>query len=374
MGTRPEATRRGGVRLSLTVIASGPGGAAPQTTRSFEAQNAMIGRGAGCDWILPDPANHLSKRHCIISFAEGGCVVTDTSTNGVFLNDATEPLGNGNRAPLRDGDRLGLGEYVIEARLVPLASATAAPAAGDDDPFGVAEYRLDQNRPPIDRSAFVLKPRRPAAGAPPPRAGAGPSALPEDVDFLATGGGRSTGEAFPARPPEEWPAAPMPDHAAAERAAFVAPRVEGAAIPENWLEESAVSAARRAPAKSPPETLLAAFLAGAGLTPEAVAIQDPATVMYDLGRAYREAVLGLAEILCTRNMVKSEFRIEQTMIGASANNPLKFLNDPREILGLGMATKVDWLEIRWPAPSQQVDRYTGLGVDRYLEIKEGGRL
>jgi hypothetical protein len=45
-------------------------------------------------------------------------------------------------------------------------------------------------------------------------------------------------------------------------------------------------------------------------------------------------------------------------------------HDPREILGLGSAKQVDWLEIRWPAPSQQVDRYTDLAVDRYMEIKE----
>jgi hypothetical protein len=45
-------------------------------------------------------------------------------------------------------------------------------------------------------------------------------------------------------------------------------------------------------------------------------------------------------------------------------------HDPREILGLGSANKVDWLEIHWPAPSKQVDRYTDLPADRYMEIKE----
>jgi hypothetical protein len=44
--------------------------------------------------------------------------------------------------------------------------------------------------------------------------------------------------------------------------------------------------------------------------------------------------------------------------------------DPREILGLGSAARVDWLEIRWPAPSKQVDRYTDLAGDRYMEITE----
>jgi hypothetical protein len=45
-------------------------------------------------------------------------------------------------------------------------------------------------------------------------------------------------------------------------------------------------------------------------------------------------------------------------------------HDPREILGLGSANQVDWVEIRWPGPSKQVDRYTDLPVDRYMEIKE----
>lgn len=45
-------------------------------------------------------------------------------------------------------------------------------------------------------------------------------------------------------------------------------------------------------------------------------------------------------------------------------------HDPREVLGLGATSKLDWLEIRWPAPSKQVDRYTDLPVDKYIEIKE----
>ena len=46
-------------------------------------------------------------------------------------------------------------------------------------------------------------------------------------------------------------------------------------------------------------------------------------------------------------------------------------HDPREILGLGQAAKVDWLEIRWPAPSSRIDRFTDVAIDRYIEITEG---
>ena len=46
-------------------------------------------------------------------------------------------------------------------------------------------------------------------------------------------------------------------------------------------------------------------------------------------------------------------------------------HDPREILGLGGATKVAWVEVRWPAPSERTERYTGLPPDRYSMLVEG---
>jgi hypothetical protein len=46
-------------------------------------------------------------------------------------------------------------------------------------------------------------------------------------------------------------------------------------------------------------------------------------------------------------------------------------HDPREVLGLGTESRMDWLEIRWPAPSRRVDRFTALPLDRYIHIVEG---
>jgi enediyne biosynthesis protein E4 len=45
-------------------------------------------------------------------------------------------------------------------------------------------------------------------------------------------------------------------------------------------------------------------------------------------------------------------------------------HDPREIIGLGRAAKLDWLEIHWPGPSGKVERFTDLPVDRYSSIVE----
>jgi enediyne biosynthesis protein E4 len=46
-------------------------------------------------------------------------------------------------------------------------------------------------------------------------------------------------------------------------------------------------------------------------------------------------------------------------------------HDPRVVLGLGKRTKIDWLEIRWPRPSDVVSRFTNLPLDRYITIVEG---
>ena len=46
-------------------------------------------------------------------------------------------------------------------------------------------------------------------------------------------------------------------------------------------------------------------------------------------------------------------------------------HDPREVLGLGAATTVDWVEIAWPAPSTRVDRFTTVKVDAYQKVVEG---
>lgn len=47
-------------------------------------------------------------------------------------------------------------------------------------------------------------------------------------------------------------------------------------------------------------------------------------------------------------------------------------HDLREVLGCGSAPKVDWVEIRWPAPSNVVQRLTDLPIDRYIDVVEKG--
>jgi len=46
-------------------------------------------------------------------------------------------------------------------------------------------------------------------------------------------------------------------------------------------------------------------------------------------------------------------------------------HDPREILGLGKASKVDSVQIKWP--SGQVDKLTDLPLNKYVKVVEGGQ-
>ncbi|HET7218457.1 MAG TPA: CRTAC1 family protein [Vicinamibacterales bacterium] len=46
-------------------------------------------------------------------------------------------------------------------------------------------------------------------------------------------------------------------------------------------------------------------------------------------------------------------------------------HDVREVLGVGAAAKIDWIEIKWPAPSGRVERITAPPIDRYVTVIEG---
>jgi hypothetical protein len=45
-------------------------------------------------------------------------------------------------------------------------------------------------------------------------------------------------------------------------------------------------------------------------------------------------------------------------------------HDPREILGIGNATKVDKVEIKWP--SGRVDKLANVPLNKYIKVVEGG--
>ncbi len=219
--------------------------------------------------MLADPQRHLSKRHCTIAFRDSFWEVTDLSTNGTFLNTDREPIGQGETRDLRDGDQLRLGSYQIA-----VAIAEAAPAICVDSPlpFEPAEPGSFAGPPQPDHSPGIedaVIPPRPMV------------LLGEDWDLSDSA------------PPQVLSPAPM-----------LSPVTE--------------------PDPAPPAAgdLMAAFLRGAGLRDARP--PDPVAAMEALGATFRAFAGGLRDTLAARAAIKSEFRIDQTVIRARGNNPLKF--------------------------------------------------
>jgi len=84
-----------------------------------------------------------------------------------------------------------------------------------------------------------------------------------------------------------------------------------------------------------------AFAAGAGLVAVSTP-SDPLDMLKNLSAAFRSVVSGLRQMMIARATIKSEFRIEQTMIQVVGNNPLKFSADDDDALAalLGVGRRV----------------------------------
>lgn len=156
--------------MKLTLTLKGPDrlmGA--QHEKSFQRGSLVVGRGPNADWMLPDPDRIVSKAHCRIDSDFSGFVLTDTSTNGVWINE--EAAGYGLPRHLADGDVLKLGDAVI---LVHIGDATARPTdpeqparpathAIPDGPFGPAEQTLIPNESGFLSSESVFSASTPSS-------------------------------------------------------------------------------------------------------------------------------------------------------------------------------------------------------------------
>ncbi|WP_163831894.1 type VI secretion system-associated FHA domain protein TagH [Spartinivicinus ruber] len=106
------------MELLLLVVSAQKHEMGSEASRLFQTSGGTVGRSAGCDWVLPDKQRHLSGKHLSINYRDGAFYLTDTSTNGVFINGSVEPLGRENQYQLRHGDRLQLADFemVVEVR------------------------------------------------------------------------------------------------------------------------------------------------------------------------------------------------------------------------------------------------------------------
>lgn len=78
----------------------------------------IIGRGIDCDIVIPDEKDNVSRHHLVISFRLlGKMTVSDTSSNGTFVND--RKLLKGASVPVTREDKVRLGsQWTLDWSLV----------------------------------------------------------------------------------------------------------------------------------------------------------------------------------------------------------------------------------------------------------------
>lgn len=216
--------------LTLRLVSDGtPGGIHPEE-RTLANGKLSLGRSSDNDWPLNDAERTLSKRHCEISQSGNGWVVRDTSTNGIFLNNAPAPVGYGKEAPLSDGDSLRLGHYVFE---VYIAKSTASVAAVSSIDALLAGPSPSYRRPPArgmmteDEAVFSADPHGPrATPQPPPTFGNDLYDRPK-VRAASGWGKAESGEKDLLGPVSSpiWDGPSEADHRPSEAYAFVPPEV-----------------------------------------------------------------------------------------------------------------------------------------------------
>lgn len=101
----------------------------------------------------------------------------------------------------------------------------------------------------------------------------------------------------------------------------------------------------------------------------------PVLLKNNAGQGHHWVGLKLQGVKCNRDAIGARltWSVGDVRRSRQKNNGGSYLSshDPREVIGLGTATRLNWLEIRWPAPSNRVDRLADVPIDRYVTVVEG---
>jgi type VI secretion system protein len=255
-----------------------PEGTAPQYL--MDGETAVLGRSRNCNWVLPDPRNAISSRHCEIRRGRDFFMLRDISTNGTFVNDATERLTGEHM--LNAGDLIRIGQYEVIASFEVEVAAEPAPVA------------------PEQEITFA------------PRGEAIPDASPA-----------------PPEPVAEAPAEPVPDNVtvmwdsladinAIDRERGLFGVADEAAAPVVGADPATV------------DKLLAALLEAAAIADGQVE-KTPETVQ-KAGSLLKRLVAGLLVMVEARARAKAQMGAEMTGLQLEGNNPLKFARSPEQAL------------------------------------------
>ena len=252
--------------------------------REFREDGVTIGRSLENDWILPDPDRYISGKHATIDYKSGAYYLADVSSNGVYLNGAVEPLGNGNPRRLFNGDKIRMGDFEFVVTLDEGEDLEMPPP----EPLTVVPDNIEQL---VDEESL--------------RSGI------KLLDEEEITGSNVFEKALFGKPPEEE--SPKEEQMDKQPNPFAPP-------PSQEEQERAAV-----------EALLDSFMKGLGINrTDLHPSTDPFEVMENAGAVLKEFVDGTTGLLASRTALKGMFRLDQTTVLPRHNNPLKLSENTRD--------------------------------------------
>jgi type VI secretion system protein ImpI len=308
-----------------------------QRLHTFGIEGGRIGRAADNEWVIPD--QYVHSIHAVVRFMSGLFFIEKRGQNRVSVNRPDVDLPINEPFPLRDGDRLYIDEYELTvrvSRVAPTVERVAAPPpqqvpldpiTGSRRPARTGSILDDldsQNLDPLDNyQSLSPKTRAPSPQssvlthgsvlsdhyrAPtindPPQPGGG-NFIPDDWERTSMTRFGQTPKAAPAPQSAGPPPSYSPPLQNYQAPPYVAPVPAAPAMPER------------------PAAPIAGNLAGLA---EALGLRSNELSAADvevLGRALRNSLSGLIELLQVRNEIRSRFRVALTLGGKADPNPLK---------------------------------------------------
>ena len=304
--------------LTLEIVGRLSQGLGKVRMKTFGQDGGTIGRSLDNDWPLPDSQRFLSSRHASIDFRSGSYYIVDTSKNGVYINDAEDPVGHGKPQRLFPGDRVRIGEYEMTVAIENVDDTRDTLLnTSHVDPVD-ARQRVEAPDP----TSYDLVEAHAITGV-----GIEMFIEEDDADLLKplyekfrTGQSSAQNESLslvPDTPPAASidvikPAAapqPTPKPAAAAPAAPAKPRAP---------------ASQRQQSKPAGSSGLNSFFRGAGIDAPKLTAEQSEQLLTQLGQVMREMIVGVIDSLHLRALQKAQLKQSNTIIQPRENNRLKF--------------------------------------------------
>jgi len=262
--------------------------------KTFKQAGGVIGRGADCDWIIPDSNRHLSNHHATVSYRDGMFFLTDTSSNGVVSAKTGARLPKGEPVRIEHDCTYLLGDFEISATLIGESVCFEGEASLHQSTEGIIPDDAFLDLDPLN--AFEQQERASFA-----------------IEEVLTSASRA---------PTDY-----------QRADYASVDTERLLVPELIADH-----ARAEPAPAPKtverqsESFWERFGASLGVDLNDLCQDQREALALNAACLLKQSIGGLQQSLRTRSELKGELRLAQTIVQGAQKNPLKFTADASEAL------------------------------------------